>query len=198
MAALLIHIKSRCLLPPDPEMGAREPDPRQELVRQLLDHDQVRHGAEFLQQKLEVAEATWSRSSIEDFRPPVEEESLDSYGALNLLQVLRLAQQALAAARTYDLVTPASSVDVAEMMAWLEERLRANPWLIEAGPLLAQQPDAPHRMALFLAMLEMAKAARIRLEQQQCFGPILLASLGEPTDLAQLCLDVKHTWGTSN
>src|SRR5689334_16242930 len=42
MAALLIHIKSRCLLPPDPELRGREPDPREELVRQLLDHDQLR------------------------------------------------------------------------------------------------------------------------------------------------------------
>src|SRR5579863_2546037 len=50
MAALLIHIKSRCLLASDPELG-REEDPRAELVRQLLDYDQVRHGAEFLKQK---------------------------------------------------------------------------------------------------------------------------------------------------
>src|SRR5690348_16705635 len=38
MAATLIQIKSRLLLPPDPEVAAREPDPRQELIRQLLHH----------------------------------------------------------------------------------------------------------------------------------------------------------------
>lgn len=177
MAALLIHIKSKCLLPQDPHMGGREQDPREELVRQLLEHDQVRQGAEFLKQKLEVAGATWSRSSIGEFSQAVEEDSTGAAGALNLLQVLRLAQQALAAARTYELVMPAESVDDAAMMRWLDERIEASSGM-EAGPLLEEQPDAPHRMALFLAMLEMAKLRRIRLEQRECFGPISIARAG--------------------
>ena len=61
MAATLIQIKSRCLLPADPAQPvAGSEDPRQALVRQLLDHEQVSHAAEFLGQKLEVAQATWS------------------------------------------------------------------------------------------------------------------------------------------
>ena len=180
MAAVLIHIKSRCLLPPDPEMRGREPDPREELVRQLLDHDQVRQGAEFLQQKLELAGATWSRSSIEEFQQHREPEPAEWGGRLNLLQVLRLAEQALAAARTYDLITPADSVDVAEMIRWLVERLQAEAPVLEARPLFEQQPDAAHRMALFLGMLEMAKEAQITLEQEQCFGPIYLWKLESP------------------
>lgn len=175
MAAVLIHIKSRCLLPPDPEIGVREPDPREELVRQLLDHDQVRQGAEFLQQRLELAGATWSKSSMEDFRQQFEPENAESTAGLNLLQVLRLAEQALAAARTYVLVTPSDSVDVAEMIQWLGERLKASARVLEARPLFEQQPDAAHRMALFLGMLEMAKEAQIMLEQDQCFGPIYLS-----------------------
>ena len=172
MAALLIHTKSRCLLASDPEIAAREEDPRQELVRQLLHHDQVRQGAEFLKQKLEIAGATWSASSIEEFRQDPGEELPDPNGALNLLQILRLTQKALAAARTYELVTPPDAVTVEDMTRWLEERLAAIPDPHEAGALLAEQPDASHKTALFLAMLEMAKAARIRLEQDQCFGPI--------------------------
>lgn len=176
MAALLIHIKSRCLLPPDPEIRAREPDPRQELVRQLLDHDQIRQGAEFLQQKLEIAAATWSVSSMQEFGQ-LDDELPTQDGALNLLQVLRLTQQALAAARTYHLVMPTDSVEVAEMIGWLDKRVVANPCGLEAGPLLDEQPDTPHRVALFLAMLEMANSARISLEQQHCFGPIRIGSL---------------------
>lgn len=181
MAALLIHIKSRCLLPADPEIGRREPDPREELVRQLLDHDQVRQGAEFLQQKLEVAGATWSKSSMAEFRQPSEPEAVESEGRLNLLQVLKVAQEALAAARTYDLVAPRDPVEVASMIQWLEERLRRSPGVLEADLLLEEQPDAPHRMALFLGMLEMAKSAQISLEQERCFGPIFLANLSGPS-----------------
>jgi segregation and condensation protein A len=172
IAALLIHIKSRCLLPQDPAIAAQEPDPRQELVRQLLDHDQLRRGIEFLKQKLEVTEATWSRSSVAESAPSAETELPEAGGALNLLQVLHLARKALAAARTHDLLAPSNSVDDALMVQWLEQKLAASPSGVAAGPLLVEQPDGPHRTALFLAMLQMAKDARIRLEQPECFGPI--------------------------
>ena len=176
MAALLIHIKSRSLLAPDPELAAREEDPRQELVRLLLDQDQVRQGAEFLQQKLEIAEATWSKSSIGEFQEPPRVEP-EPDGALNLLQVLRLAQQALQSARMYEIVSPAS-VTVEEMMRWLADRLARSPGPTEAAPLFGEQPDGQRRAALFLAMLEMAKAVRIRLEQRQCFAPIYMVGFG--------------------
>ena len=164
-AALLIHIKSRSLLPADPEIAGREPDPREALVRQLMDHDQLHQGAEFLKQKLEIAEATWSRPSIEEFPPLPQDNFPESNPPLNLLQILRLAQQALATARSYDLVTPDDPVSVEEMMAWLEDRMARTPDSLEGMALLAAQPDAPHRNALFLAMLEMAKSAEIRLDQ---------------------------------
>jgi segregation and condensation protein A len=180
MAALLIHIKSRCLLAPDPELAPHEEDPRQELVRLLLDHGHVRQGAEFLRQKLEITEATWSKPSIEEFREPPGQELPEANGALNLLQVLRLAQQALEAARMFEIVTLADSVTVQQMMRWLEERLARAPDRTEAEPLLIEQPTAGHRAALFLAMLEMAKDTRIRIEQHQCFGPVFIDGMGQP------------------
>jgi segregation and condensation protein A len=173
-AALLIHIKSRTLLPSDPEIAGREPDPREALVRQLMDHDQLRQGAEFLKQKLEVAEAIWSRSAPAELAAQPQDELPEPNRALNLLQILRLAQQALATARNYDLVTPADPVSVAEMILWLENRLAGTPGLLEGTALLAEQPDTPHRNALFLAMLEMAKSGQIQLDQSVNFGPITI------------------------
>jgi segregation and condensation protein A len=185
IAALLIHIKSRSLLPSDPETARREPDPRQELVRQLLDHDQLRQGAEFLKQKLEIAEATWSRSPAPELSPQPQDETPEPNTALNLLQILRIAQQALATARNYDLVTPPDPVSVAEMGLWLEDRLAHTSRPLEGAALLEEQSDGPHRAALFLAMLEMAKSGRIRLEQTVCFGAITI------TDTAQPCHDIE-------
>jgi len=77
MAATLIQIKSRCLLPADPaQPSAGSEDPRQELVRQLLDHEQVSQAAEFLGQKLEVTQATWSHPpELEIGRIEVDEET---------------------------------------------------------------------------------------------------------------------------
>jgi segregation and condensation protein A len=186
VAALLIHIKARCLVAPALEARTEE-DPRQELVRLLLDHDQVRQGAEFLKQKLEIAQATCSKPSMEEYREPSNEELPAGDGALNLLQVLRLAQQALHAARIYETVTPADAVSVEEMMRWLEERLGSVPGRMEAEPLMAEQPSRQHSAALFLAMLELAKDARIQLEQDQSFGPIFLEGLPGQMDTAQAC-----------
>jgi segregation and condensation protein A len=174
MAAMLIHLKSRSLLATDPELASGEEDPRQELVRVLLDPDQVRQGAEFLQQKLAIAQATWSKPALEELRDPPGRELPEPTSALNLLEVLRLAQQALDAARTFEIVTPADSVPVAQMMRWLEERLASAPGPMEVQPLLAEQPTGGHRAALFLALLEMAQTARLRLDQHQCFGPIFI------------------------
>jgi segregation and condensation protein A len=176
LAALLIHIKSRCLLATDPEVA--EEDPRQELVRLLLDPEQFRQGAEFLRLKLEIAQATWSKPSVDEFRDSPRREPPEPNSTLNLLQVLRLAQQALDAARTFEIVTPADSVPVEQMMRWLEQRLASAPGRMEALPILTEQPTRGHRVALFLAMLEMAKAARLRLEQRQCFGPIFIEPSG--------------------
>jgi segregation and condensation protein A len=172
MAAWLIQIKTRCLLAGDRDAMAGE-DPRQQLVRELLDHGRVRQAVEVLKQKLEISEATWSRSADEGFADAAPEpETPLPDGAFNLLQILRLAQQALSTARTHDLVTPADSVSIEEMTRWLEQRMETVACSFEAQALLGEQPDAPHRIALFLAMLEMANATQIDLEQEYSFGPI--------------------------
>src|SRR6266853_3771026 len=70
MAATLIHIKSRILLPKDPELEKISPedDPRQELVDRLLEHERFKSAAEMLHQKRVVEEAVWSNPQIEQFR----------------------------------------------------------------------------------------------------------------------------------
>src|ERR1700738_422374 len=69
MAATLIHIKSRMLLPKDPELEkmSGEEDPRQELVDRLLEHERFKNAAEMLQQKRLVEEAIWSNPQIKAF-----------------------------------------------------------------------------------------------------------------------------------
>jgi segregation and condensation protein A len=69
MAATLIHIKSRLLLPRDPELEKIDPqeDPRNELVERLLEHERFKNAAEMLQQKRMVEEAVWSNPQIGSF-----------------------------------------------------------------------------------------------------------------------------------
>src|SRR5271168_3252005 len=69
MAATLIHIKSRMLLPKDPELEKISPeeDPRQELVDRLLEHERFKNAAEMLQQKRIVEDVSWSNPQIKEF-----------------------------------------------------------------------------------------------------------------------------------
>jgi segregation and condensation protein A len=171
IAALLIHIKSRSLLTPDPELAASEEDPRQELIRLLLDHDQVRSGAEFLRQKLELAQATWSKSAAPEFQEE-DNGSASLEGTINLLEVLRLAKQALETARAYELIFPTESVTVEEMEHWLDQRIDTDFEEGTVDQFLAEQPTTERKAVLFLALLEKAKSGRMQLEQIECFGPI--------------------------
>src|SRR5271154_2919675 len=69
MAATLIHIKSRMLLPKDPELDKISPeeDPRQELVDRLLEHERFKNAAEMLQQKRMVEDVSWSNPQMAKF-----------------------------------------------------------------------------------------------------------------------------------
>src|SRR5499427_4566825 len=69
MAATLIHIKSRMLLPRDPELEkiTGEEDPRKELVDRLLEHERFKNAAEMLQQKRMLEEVAWSNPQIGQF-----------------------------------------------------------------------------------------------------------------------------------
>ena len=70
MAATLIHIKSKMLLPRDPALEKEDEDsedPRQELVDRLLEHERFKNAAEMLQQKRLIEENVWSNPQIKAF-----------------------------------------------------------------------------------------------------------------------------------
>src|ERR1700680_1658156 len=62
MAATLIYIKSKMLLPPDPLAGPEESeDPRADLVHRLVEHEKFKSAAQFLQQPNQIEETDWSK-----------------------------------------------------------------------------------------------------------------------------------------
>jgi len=146
MAATLIHIKSRTLLPRDPELDKISPedDPRQELVEKLLEHERLRNAAEMLQQKRVIEEAVWSNPRIQDFLSEDDQPGL----AVSLFDLVKTFQQVLDRAKnrpTYDIekedvsVPDTSAVSLGkflfdgtktEMPRWYvdgQEALRAHP-----------------------------------------------------------------------
>src|ERR1700743_3615611 len=69
-ASLLIHIKSKMLLPRDPSdlAGGDAEDPRRELVDRLLEHEKFKSAAQMLMQRQQVEEAVWTNPGMREFR----------------------------------------------------------------------------------------------------------------------------------
>ena len=68
-ASLLIHIKSKMLLPRDPDAPAGiEEDPREELVNRLLEHEKYKNAAQMLLQKQQIEDAVWSNPALKEFK----------------------------------------------------------------------------------------------------------------------------------
>jgi segregation and condensation protein A len=89
MAATLIHIKSRLLLPPDPSAPPEEQeDPRLELVHRLLEHEQFKNAAEMLNSKRLVEDAMWSQPGIGEFADAEDEPGL-AVSVFDLISVFR-------------------------------------------------------------------------------------------------------------
>src|SRR5436853_5352961 len=69
MASLLIHIKSKMLLPRDPDLPTgQQEDPRDELVQRLLEHEKYKNAAQMLLQKQQIEEAVVSNPSLKEFK----------------------------------------------------------------------------------------------------------------------------------
>src|SRR5579872_5543856 len=85
MAALLIHIKSKMLLPRDPEAKEGE-DPREELVNRLLEHQKYKYAAQMLQQKQQLEDAVCSNPNLKDFK---EEEGAEAELAADVVDLAR-------------------------------------------------------------------------------------------------------------
>ena len=91
-ASLLIHIKSKMLLPPDPNAPATEEDPRLELVNRLLEHERFKTAAQMLLQKQQIEDAVWSNPALKEFQ---NAEGAEPEMAADVVDLVRTFQQIL-------------------------------------------------------------------------------------------------------
>lgn len=175
MAATLIHIKSKMLLPVDPELEKLSPeeDPRKELVDRLLDHEKFKNAAEMLQQKRMLEEAAWSNPQMGQFLAGGEGPAL----AVTLFDLVSTFQGVLERVKsrpTYQI--DREQVTVQDMLHLLQLRLeRAGPNVKLSAILLFEEQDSRRAMlCLFLAILELVKRQAIRLHQADAFGDLMI------------------------
>jgi segregation and condensation protein A len=170
MAATLIQIKSKLLLPPDPAGAAEEQsDPRVDLVERLLEHEKFRNAAQMLQQKQMLEQASWSRPDISAFG---DEEGELVVTLWDLAKVFREVLErppeppALAISR--------EEVTVAEMMEEVRRLLRETDQPVALLDLCRRHPTRLGLIALFLALLELVRLEAVVAVQTEPFSPIYL------------------------
>ena len=169
MAATLIEIKSRMLLPRDPATSEEEQedlDPRRELVERLLEHQKYKAAAEMLWSRATVERAVYTRATLETDKENPEVAA----GAFDLLRVF---QQILARRKEEVLMEiERDEVTMAEML----ERLRNM--IYSAGELnmrdFFERAGSRRELVLaFLSVLELVRTTEIKLIQRQTFGDII-------------------------
>jgi segregation and condensation protein A len=177
MAATLIHIKSKMLLPKDPELEAISPeeDPRQELVERLVEHQKYKDAAEMLQQKRLLEEAVWSNPQIQKFL--TDEQVLNPGLDVTLFDLVKTFQTVLERAKNRPIYEVGKEdVSVPDMIRFLRDTLMRGPrsQSVSVTELLDRQRSQRAMLCLFLAILELVKRQAIHLQQKEAFADIFV------------------------
>ena len=172
MAATLIYIKSRTLLPPDPNAPPEElEDPRMELVHQLLEHEQFKNAAQMLQSKRMLEEAMWSEPGIREFSEAEDEPGL----AVSVFDLISAFREILERAKTrVTLTIQREEVTVAEMIEHVRDVLATRRGSVRLDDLAAGFISRQALVALLLALLEMVRLHAVLLRQKELFAPVTI------------------------
>jgi len=173
MAATLIYIKSKMLLPPDPLAGSEgQEDPRAELVQRLAEHEKFKNAAQLLYQKQQIEEHVWSKPD----KSLYEGEAAEGEIVVSLVDLIKMFQQVLERRKEVSRIElQHEQFTVAQMIAQLRAQLVAS----ENGALslmrFFEACASRHAMIVaFLALLEMVRLQAVLLVQEKQFGEILV------------------------
>lgn len=174
MAATLLHIKSRMLLPKEEKSETEEDealDPRTELVRQLIEYERFKEAAG----TLVVRERHWQESFGRDPLPILTDSAVEEDLAtedLQLFDLLSALQDVLDRAPTNQIVELSREAwTVQERIQVILERLEGES-TVPFEDLFAEQWSRPLVIVTFLALLELVRMNLVRLFQGEWFGPI--------------------------
>ena len=173
MAAVLIHIKSKMLLPRDPmAVEDGQDDPRSELVNRLIEHEKFKSAAQMLMQKQQIEDAVWSNPSLKEFQ---DAEGAEPELAADVIDLVKTFQQIIERARNRPIIqVDEEAVTVGQMIDYLRRRLALEDRPIRLKHLLRNVNSRQALVCMFLALLEMVRLQAIQLRQDRLFGEILL------------------------
>ena len=174
MAATLIYIKSKMLLPPDPLAGTEteSTDPRAEFVQRLVEHEKFKNAAQLLYQKQQIEENVWSKPD----KSLYNDEGTEGDLVVSLVDLVKVFQQVLERRKEVSRIDLRhEEFTVAQMIAQLRAQILASA--DNTLNLIQFFEACPSRHAMivaFLAVLEMVKLQAVALVQEKQFGEILL------------------------
>ncbi|SEG62590.1 condensin subunit ScpA [Bryocella elongata] len=200
VASMLIHIKSKTLLPRDPmEVAAgTDEDPRRELVERLLEHERFKAAAQMLQQKQMLEDASWSQPGMRSF---LREEGLDSPDGEreiaattnDLLLVFRDILHRLRERPVHSINEDA--VTVAQMIDFVKRRLLMEDKPVSLRRMLSSVKSERALICTFLAMLELVRLQALLLHQTEQNGEILLKKTDRFDNVFADQAAVRDDWG---
>src|SRR5260221_4203501 len=174
MAATLIYIKSKMLLPADPLASPEEQaaDARADLVQRLVEHEKYKNAAQLLYQKQQVEENVWSKPD----KSLYNDEGTEGDLVVSLVDLVKVFQQVLERRKEVSRIELRhEEFTVAQMIAALRAQILASA---DNSVNLIQVFEAcPSRHAMivaFLAVLEMVKLQAVALVQEKQFGEIVV------------------------
>lgn len=181
MAATLIHIKSRTLLPrPDPSQEDPEEDPREALVRRLLEHQRFKAAAELLHEKEIQRSAQWGRPDqrVAELAGDAPEPEVE----VDLFSLMAAFRQVLERARQRPRVLlPPEQIPIEVRIEQLLARL-SDTEACGFDELFSDVQTRAGMIVTFLAVLEMIRLKRVRVFQQGNFGPIRVYRRDAPAE----------------
>jgi len=183
MAATLIHIKSKMLVPVEPaevEGDEEYVDPREELVRRLLEFQRYKEAAGILHQQAQIRAAQWTRPDTVLPRFDDEGEEMLEAGLYDLIAAFKEMLDRRKTLFAHEVEEEGTSVE--ERMAELIMMIREGESL-EFLELFATLETKGEMIVTFLALLELIRLKRVRVYQRGMFGPIrVFRPVGPPAE----------------
>jgi segregation and condensation protein A len=171
IAAQLIYIKSRMLLPPDPDAVDEDAeDPRAELVRRLLEYEKFKNAAQMLYQREMVENASWNNAG----EVPFADDEVESQVTVGLFDLLTAFRDIIERAKKRPLMqVDREEFSIEQMMGYLFDQINTR------GPVTLNEilPEIFTRRGLivaFLALLELTRLKAIFLSQEVACGEITI------------------------
>ncbi|HEQ72266.1 MAG TPA: segregation/condensation protein A [Spirochaetia bacterium] len=175
MAATLLYIKSRMLLPVEVDLSDELEDPRKELVEKLIEYQQYKKLSELIAEKEQEADWLLDRKTTQNVLPFTDEEIWEEIDVWDLLKTFSSMVSRLTPERIIDLY---EEVTINEKLTYIRELLAEKKEILFAD-VLSKHPTLLNVICAFFALLEMVKSKEIAIYQNKLFGDIRIRVLDQ-------------------